>query len=130
MQATFISETVGQAEVRVDGDRLLVAPAALPAAVGWELKPEGLCRGDVCVPARLDGDGEVDITAIAAALGRAVVVDAAAGLVAMALDGEDRRRAITSLEAPTFTLPDLEGRPRSLAEWRDRKKLLLAFSSW
>ena len=40
-----------------DGERLLVRAADLPAATGWERKPEGLCRGDECVPVR---DSSVD----------------------------------------------------------------------
>ena len=35
-----------------EGDRILIDPARLPDALGWELKPEGLCREDMCVPVR------------------------------------------------------------------------------
>jgi hypothetical protein len=133
-QATIISDEVRTVDASVHDDRLLVTPEHLPDALGWELKPEGLCRADTCVPVRdraalFSGD-LVDVGAVAAALGRAVVVDAESGLAAMAIDAESRRQALHGLQAPSFTLNDLEGVPHSLEEWRGRKKLLVAFSSW
>jgi hypothetical protein len=129
-----ITEEARDVEAVIDGDRVLVAPGALPDAIGWELKPEGLCREEVCVPVRdraaLEAGDLVDLTAAAAALGRPVVVDAGAGIVAVALAAEERRRALQDLVAPPFTLPDLDGGLHSLEEWRGRKKLLVAFSSW
>jgi len=132
--ATIISDESRTVEARVDGDRLLISPTDLPAALGWELRPEGLCRGDVCVPVRqpaglFRGD-DLDLAAVAGALGRPAVVDAASGVAAVALDSEARRRAIDGLVAPEFTLADLDGVPRHLSDWSDRKRLLLAFSSW
>jgi len=39
-------------------------------------------------------------------------------------------QALREPQAPPFTLPDLDGRLHSLEEWRDRKKLLVALSTW
>jgi hypothetical protein len=72
----------------------------------------------------------VDLAAVAAALGRAAVVDALAGIAAVAMDAEGRRQALDSLRPPAFVLDDLDGHPRRLEEWRGRKKLLVAFASW
>lgn len=121
-------------EAVVDGDRLLVDPVDLPAALGWQLKPEGLCRDDECVPVR-DRDAlfvgdRLDVAAVAAALGRRAVVDAAAAMAAIALPSEGRRRALDEQQAPSFTLDDLDGEPHTLEEFRGRKKLLFAFASW
>jgi hypothetical protein len=132
--ATIISDEVRRAEATAADGRLLVAPERLGDALGWELKPEGLCREDVCVPVRdrasmFVGD-EVDLTAVATALGRAAVVDAGAGIAAVAIDAEGRRQALDSLRAPPFVLDDLDGHPHRLDEWRGRKKLLVAFASW
>ena len=54
-----------------------VTAAEFAAGTGWEPKPEGLCRGEVCVPApgsRRD-DGTVDVGVAAARLGMPVVRD-------------------------------------------------------
>ena len=133
-EATIITEDVRTVEAGSDGDRLVLAREALPDAIGWELKPEGLCREGVCVPVRdqsslLAGDG-LDVAAVAAALGRPVVIDAGAAMAAIGLPGELRSQALTGLRAPSFTLPDLDGTPHSLEEWHGRKKLLVAFASW
>src|SRR6185437_1551899 len=101
-------------EGRVDGERALVATTALEDATGWVLKPEGLCRGAVCVPVRdrdaLVADGMIDLAAFAAALRRPIVVDAAEGVAAIGVPVEDRIAAMESLEAPDFDLPDVEDR--------------------
>ena len=132
--ATIISDDVRSTEARRADGRLLVAPERLVDALGWELKPEGLCRDELCVPVRdraslFVGD-EVDLAAVAAALGRATVVDAPGAIVAVAMDAEGRRQALDSLRAPPFVLDDLDGHPHRMDEWRGRKKLLVAFASW
>jgi hypothetical protein len=134
MQATILSEDVGTVEATVRDDRLLIDPEELPEALGWELKPEGLCRDSACVPVRdpaalFRGD-KLDVAAVAGALGRPAVVDAPAGIAAVALAAEHRLQALDSLRAPSFTLSDLDGLPHQLQEWRGRKKLLVAFASW
>ena len=132
--ATLITDDVATVHAEIEGGRLLVDPSQLPAALGWQLKDEGLCRDEVCVPVRdrdrlFVGD-RIDVAAVADALGRPMVVDADAAVAAMALPSEERRRALTDHRAPAFTLPDLDGRPHSLEEWHGRKKLLIAFSTW
>ena len=131
---TVISDQTRTVGAVCEGDRVLLDPQQLPDAIGWELKPEGLCRDDVCVPVRdqtrlMHGD-RLDIAAVASALGRPAVVDSAAGLAAVALPSEQRRQALDGLEAPPFTLSDLNGNAHGLDEWRGRKKLLVAFASW
>ena len=120
-QITIITDRVAQVDAEVDPGRatFLVDPADLHEALGWELKPSGLCRGDVCVPVR-------DMDAVR----QPIVLDLDAGLAAVALPAELRRGALVDLEAPPFTLPDLDDVPRSLDDWAGRKRLLVTFSSW
>ena len=42
----------------------------------------------------------------------------------------ERGRALRSLEAPDFALPDLEGRMHALSDHRGRKVLLATWASW
>ena len=111
-----------------------VAPDALASATGWSLRPEGLCRGDVCVPVRdraaLERAGSVDLAAFAAALGRPLALDLAESAAALGAAAADRAASLASLEAPDFRLPDLSGTERSLSEQRGRKVLLVTWASW
>ena len=133
---TVITEGVATLDAVVDRDRgtFLVAPDRLEDALGWTLKPSGLCRGDVCVPVRdmdaLAVEGLLDLVAVAGAVRQPAVCDLDAGILAVALPAELRRRALHDLEAPPFTLPDLDGVPHALGEWAGRKRLLVTFSSW
>jgi hypothetical protein len=134
MQATIVTDEICTVDAVADGDRVLIDPAVLPDALGWEWRAEGLCRGNVCVPVRdrerLLVDARLDIAAVAGALGRLAVVDANAGIAAIALPGEARREALHEHHAPAFTLSDLDGVEHQLEEWRGTKKLLVAFASW
>lgn len=121
-----------EATVAADG-RLRLAPSAL-AALGWKLTPEGLCRDGTCVPVRdraaLETPDGIDLTALAALLDRPLAVDADTATAALGASAAERGARLRSLEAPDVTLPALDGTPHALREWRGRKVLLLAFSSW
>jgi hypothetical protein len=118
---------------RVDGERVLLDAGALGELSGWQLKPEGLCRDEMCVPVRdeeLLVDGAVDVARFAAALARPVVVDAANDVVALGARSADRRGPIEAGVAPDFRLPQLDGGTFMFSSLGRRKKLLLAWSSW
>ena len=118
----------------LDDGAVRAHPSVLDTVFGWHLEPQGMCRGDVCIPlaakARPDADGLVDLPMLASLLGRPAVADPTAGVLAVGVERDTRRRALRDLALPDFTLPDLDGRPMSSMSWRDRKHLVLAFSSW
>jgi hypothetical protein len=116
---------------------LWVAPDALASALGWELRPEGLCRGALCVP--LPGarraelvrpDGAVDLAALARLRGQAMAHDEEGRTWVFGASSEGRRATARSLVAPDFVLPDLEGRPHRLSDARGRKVVLASWASW
>lgn len=135
MTLHFLDAEHGAREVdgRVDGDRVLLDAASVATVTGWVVRPEGLCRDDVCVPVRdpeLTVAGALDAARFAAALGRPAVVDAAAGVVAMGARSSERRGPLEAGIAPDFTLPRVEGDAFTFSSLGRTKKLLLAWASW
>jgi peroxiredoxin len=135
-QITIIDDEVRRVEATPDAVQgtFLIESGLLPDALGWELKPSGLCREDACVVVPdMDvlwvGD-QLDLAAVAAALGRPVVIDLDAGMLAVALPAELRKQALDDLRAPPFLLPDVDGRLHELDECLGLKRLLVTFSSW
>ncbi|MBT6445341.1 MAG: hypothetical protein HOK58_10180, partial [Acidimicrobiaceae bacterium] len=59
-----------QNDVALLGDGPMISVQALHDDLRWELKPEGLCRDDVCVlipdRAALEVGGQIDAMAVAA----------------------------------------------------------------
>ena len=123
-----------EVQAEVAGDRARLTHEALHASLGWKLEPEGLCRGKVCIPVRdrskLVVDGAIDLSGFAEALGRPLALDAAEGAAAIGTAASERAAQLVSLEAPDFTLPDLEGKLHSLSDHRGKKILLIAYASW
>ncbi len=120
---------------RVDGDRVFLGADAVAEALGWTLRDEGLCRGDVCVPVReraalVSGKNEIDLAALAAVLDRPLACDAAAGAAVLGVSAASRFQQMQNLEAPDFELADLAGRMHKLSEHRGKKVLLIAHASW
>lgn len=115
-----------------EGDTLLATPVSLHDATGWELKPEGLCRDGACVPVRdpIAVDDLIDVRRFAMALGRPLALDLDEGVASLAAGAGSRAAALSSLEAPDFSLPDLTGRLHSLSEHRGKKVLLAVYASW
>lgn len=111
-------------------DELTVPIAEFEARTGWASKPEGLCKGDVCVPAPeavLDGD-RLDVHALVGKLGMSLVGDEATG--SYALGPEALGHSLTTAVAPDLELPDADGNPFRLSSLHGRKVLLVAWASW
>lgn len=116
-----------------DPARPAIPADALEATLGWDLQPEGLCQGPMCVPvdqsALVREDG-LDLGVFADTLQRPLVTDEKHAVAALGASHHDRGEALASLQAPDFTLPDLDGNPHSLSDQRGKKVLLVAYASW
>jgi peroxiredoxin len=126
----FEGRSPRRAAGRPEGDALWIGAADLEAATGWALKPEGMCRGQACVPLPSGAivDAEVDLAAFARRLGQPVVRDA--GGRAWAFGSRVAGDGATSATAPDFALPDLDGRMHALSEHRGKKVVLYAWATW
>jgi hypothetical protein len=113
-------------------DRLDVDAAAFAARTGWEVKPQGACKGEVCVPlpdeARTS-DGRLDASVLSARLGMPLVRDRSDDLWALG-PATVTGKALDSAVAPDLELPDVDGNPFKLASLHGKKVLLVAWASW
>src|SRR3954454_20549122 len=109
--------------------QMTAAGGGFERQTGWQLKPEGACKGDVCVPLPDDAvtDGNVNLDVVADRLGMPVVADEERGIYALgpeAITG----RALTTATAPELVLPDLDGNEFRLSSLRGQKVLLVAWA--
>lgn len=118
-------------DARADGAHLWLSGADLTRATGWKVEPEGLCRGDACVrtqAAWTDGQGRVDLAAFATYMGQPMLRDGEA--VAFGESLSNRRDSLFSLEAPDFTLPDIDGKLHKLSDFRGKKVFMYSWGSY
>ena len=121
----------GEFSVAAD-DGLRVSPADAETITGWTLKPEGMCRDELCVPLAEDlrRAGSIDLAAFWRVLGHPVVSDEGGDVWVLGTAAESRTKTLAGLEAPDFTLPDLAGVPHRLSELRGTKVFLTTWASW
>jgi len=140
-RATVIYEEVATeiAGTRVEGAELWVTTADLTRATHFELKPQGVCRDELCFPlpkakreefVREAGSTRwFDLTAFARLVSQPVAHDATSSSWYFGLRA-DQRQGLASLTAPDFSLPDMAGVKHSLADFRGKKILLVTWASW
>lgn len=123
-----------------EGPDLWVAAADLTRATGYELKPEGFCLEEICVPVPAGREAEfvrdasegasINLATFWRYLDAPVAADESGATWSIGEPPTDRSLRLDSLEAPDFTLPDANGNLHSLSDYRGRKVLLAAWASW
>jgi hypothetical protein len=128
---TVILTPTGEHRVSAQ-DGLWMSAADAAKATGWTLKPEGMCLAERCVPlptAAVKGD-RVDVAAFWTKLGGPVVAAENGEVWALGAPADERNTALEGLAAPDFTLPDVDGTPRTLSQLRGKKVFLATWASW
>jgi hypothetical protein len=95
---------------------------------GWELRPEGACKDDRCIPWPDPVSDTIELGTISEHLSMPLVLEPDAGL--WALGPESGGKALSSAHAQDLTLPDWHGESFRLSSLRGRKVLLIAWASW
>jgi hypothetical protein len=107
-------------------DRLDLSPDEFHELTGWEIKPEGACKGEVCVP--LPG-ASFDLAATAERLGMAIVAEPSEQIWALGPESLSGR-TLSNLDTSDFVLPDLDGNEFRLSSLHGQKVLLLAWAAY
>jgi hypothetical protein len=127
------------AAAREDAGQLWITAADLKRATRFEVKPQGICRDELCFPLPKARQQEFvrkassvtwfNMTAFAALVHQPVAHDAALATWYFGLRS-DQRQQLSSLQAPDFTLPDLQGKLHRLSDFHGKKILLVTWASW
>ncbi len=118
------------------GDSLLINPEDLARINGFELKPEGVCYEDMCIPmtddllVTQDTRKWFDLTAFADLLGQPYVVDHEAGVWSFAEIPIKRENMKVNAMAPEFELTDRQGEVVRMSDFKGKKALIVTWSSW
>ncbi len=106
-------------------DTLDLSAEEFASGTGWDIKPEGACKGEVCVPLP---DGYSAAHA-AERLGMAIVSHEASGLSAFGPESLSGRALVTA-KAPEVVLPDLDGKAFRLSSLRGKKVVVVAWAPY
>ena len=112
----------------------------LKRATGFVVKPQGVCRDELCFPlpakrkdefiSKKGKDTWFNLSAFAALVKQPATRDEKNSTWFFGKREDERGSYLASLEAPTFTLPDINGKMHSLADYRGKKVLLITWASW
>jgi hypothetical protein len=138
-RATVVYDDAATEVAAGDPTQLWISTADLTRATRFELKPQGVCRDQLCFPVpkarasefvrRDSGTTFFNLLAFAQLVNQPVAHDEALATWYFGLRS-DQREGLSSLQAPDFTLPDIAGKLHSLSNFRGKKVLLVTWASW
>jgi hypothetical protein len=119
---------------------LWVTTEDLARATRFVIKPQGVCRDELCFPlpkarraafiATKHSVTWFNLSEFARLIKQPFTADEKNGVWYFGARTAERNALLSSLEAPDFTLPDLNGKRHSLSDFRGKKVLLVTWASW
>jgi len=119
---------------------LWVTLAELKRATGFVVKPQGVCRSELCFPlpkqrkadflVQRDKVTWFNLSEFARLVKQPVAQDEKLATWCFGPRPDGQNGYLETLEAPNFTLPDKNGRLHSLSDFRGKKVLLITWASW
>lgn len=107
-------------------DTLDLTADEFAAGTGWEIKPQGACKAEVCVPL---GGGNFDVRLAAERLGMAIVTDASTGMHSIGPESLGDR-ALATAQAPELVLDDLDGQEFRLSSLLGSKVVIVSWAPY
>jgi hypothetical protein len=119
---------------------LWITTSDLTRATRFVIKPQGVCRDELCVPLPKNRKAEFvskkgaatwfNLSEFAKLIKQPVVTDQKNGVWYFGPRAAEQNDDLASFTAPAFTLPDLNGKLHSLNDFRGKKVLLVTWASW
>ena len=119
---------------------LWITTSDLTRATRFVIKPQGVCRDELCFPlpknrkvefvSKKGGTSWFNLSEFARLIKQPYVIDQKNGIWYFGARAAEQNGYLTSLSAPNFTLPDLNGKLHSLSDFRGKKVLLVTWASW
>ncbi len=140
-RATIVYEDVATEinPANVEPGQLWITTSDLTRATRFAVKPQGVCREELCFPLPKARKQEFlresaskkwfNLLAFADLVHQPVAHDEGLSTWYFGLRS-DQRQTLSSLQAPDFTLPDMQGKMHSLADFRGKKVFLVTWASW
>ena len=119
---------------------LWITTTDLTRATRFVIKPQGVCRDELCFPLPKNRKAEFvlkkgatiwfTLSEFAKLIKQPVITDQKNGVYYFGARAAEQNGGLASFAAPDFTLPDLNGKLHSLSDFRGKKVLLVTWASW
>jgi hypothetical protein len=139
-KSTELSSSLTPAPSNTTNNDLWITTEDLTRTTGFQLKPQGVCRKELCFPLPSARKSEFivkrgntqwfNLTAFARMLHQPIAHDETLATWYFGPRPEVQNNYLASFQAPNFTLPDMEGHPHSLSDFRGKKVLIITWASW
>jgi len=135
-----VATDVGSSPIEARDADLWITTADLTRATKFEIKPQGVCRDELCFPipkdrkdrfvARQGRTTVFNLSEFARMVHQPVAVNQKNSVWFFGPRQAAQNDFVQTLQAPNFSLPDLSGKRHSLSDFRGKKVLLVTWASW